>query len=56
MLGGAAWLVVAIVRTFHHKINFTNFTFHAYMACLLLLVGEILGRFLFYATHIRLGI
>jgi DMSO reductase anchor subunit len=27
-----------------------------YMACLLVLIGEIVGRFLFYATHIRLGI
>ena len=27
-----------------------------YMSCLLILIGEILGRFLFYATHIRLGI
>jgi anaerobic dimethyl sulfoxide reductase subunit C (anchor subunit) len=27
-----------------------------YMSCLLILVGEIIGRFLFYATHIRLGI
>lgn len=27
-----------------------------YMACLLVLVAEILGRFLFYASHVRLGI
>jgi len=27
-----------------------------YMSSLLVLVGEIIGRFLFYATHIRLGI
>lgn len=27
-----------------------------YMSCLLILIAEILGRFLFYATHIRLGI
>ncbi|MFM8320299.1 MAG: dimethyl sulfoxide reductase anchor subunit family protein [Chloroflexota bacterium] len=27
-----------------------------YLACLLVLMGEILGRFLFYATHVRLGI
>lgn len=26
-----------------------------YITCLLLLVGEIIGRFLFYATHIRIG-
>ncbi len=27
-----------------------------YMSCLLILIGEILGRFLFYATHIRVGV
>lgn len=27
-----------------------------YLSCLLVMVGEFLGRFLFYATHIRLGL
>ena len=27
-----------------------------YMSCLFIMIGEILGRFLFYATHIRVGI
>jgi anaerobic dimethyl sulfoxide reductase subunit C (anchor subunit) len=27
-----------------------------YISCLLILVGEIIGRFLFYATHVRVGI
>jgi len=27
-----------------------------YMSCLLILIGEIIGRFLFYATHVRIGI
>lgn len=27
-----------------------------YLACLLILVAEIIGRFLFYATHIRVGL
>ena len=27
-----------------------------YLACLLVLIAEILGRFLFYATHVRTGI
>ncbi len=56
MVSGAAWLVIAVVQTLREKISISSFTFHAYMACLLLLVGEILGRFLFYATHIRMGI
>jgi hypothetical protein len=27
-----------------------------YVSCLALLVAEIMGRFLFYATHIRIGL
>lgn len=27
-----------------------------HLACLLMVVGEILGRFLFYATHVRIGV
>lgn len=27
-----------------------------YLACLLVLIAEILGRFLFYATHVRIGV
>jgi DMSO reductase anchor subunit len=27
-----------------------------YITCLLVMVGEILGRFLFYAIHVRTGI
>jgi anaerobic dimethyl sulfoxide reductase subunit C len=53
---GAVWLAVAVWRTLRDKITMKDLTFHVYMACLLLLIGEILGRFLFYATHIRMGI
>ncbi len=28
----------------------------AYLTCLFVMIGEILGRFLFYATHVRIGI
>jgi anaerobic dimethyl sulfoxide reductase subunit C (anchor subunit) len=55
MVAGVVWLVVAVLRTLRSG-NLTKLTFQAYMACLLLLVSEILGRFLFYATHIRTGI
>jgi DMSO reductase anchor subunit len=27
-----------------------------YLSCLLIMVGEIIGRFLFYATHVRVGL
>lgn len=55
-IAGAGVLVTAIIRTLCDKIDITKLSFHAYMGCLLLLISEILGRFLFYATHIRLGV
>ena len=55
-LAGAAWMAVSVYRTLSGRITLNHFGTHAYLACLFLLVGEILGRFLFYATHIRLGI
>jgi anaerobic dimethyl sulfoxide reductase subunit C (anchor subunit) len=36
--------------------SLTELVLPIYMACLLVLVAEILGRFLFYATHVRMGI
>lgn len=56
MLAGAAWMVFSVYRTLSGRITLNHFGAHTYLACLFLLVGEILGRFLFYATHIRLGI
>lgn len=55
-VAGAAVMITGVVRTLRGVACLKDMTFHAYMACLLLLVGEILGRFLFYATHIRSGI
>jgi anaerobic dimethyl sulfoxide reductase subunit C (anchor subunit) len=50
------WLCYAVYRT--HKAGLTpqGLTVPVYMSCLLILIGEIIGRFLFYATHIRVGI
>ena len=36
--------------------NFQDFIMHSYTACLLIIISEITARFLFYATHVRIGI
>jgi anaerobic dimethyl sulfoxide reductase subunit C (anchor subunit) len=56
LVGGVGWLVVAILLMYRHKPPLTDLVQPTYMACLLVLVAEITGRFLFYATHIRMGI
>jgi anaerobic dimethyl sulfoxide reductase subunit C (anchor subunit) len=56
MVAGALWMLVSVLSTLRNKISIFKFSSHAYFTCLLLLIGEILGRFLFYATHIRIGL
>lgn len=56
LLVGVAWMVMALWIMQRRKVEMTELVIPTYMACLLILVGEIMGRFLFYATHIRLGI
>ena len=50
------WMYYAVYRL--HKAGLTpqRLTIPVYMSCLLILIGEIIGRFLFYATHIRVGV
>jgi anaerobic dimethyl sulfoxide reductase subunit C len=38
------------------KNHISDLVVPVYVACFLVLLGEILGRFLFYATHVRIGI
>ena len=56
LLLGVGWLVATIWMIRRRPKNITDLLAPVYMACLLVLIGEILGRFLFYAMHIRLGI
>jgi anaerobic dimethyl sulfoxide reductase subunit C (anchor subunit) len=49
-------LVYAVVRTYRLKSAPQSLMMPVYLSCLLILVGEIIGRFLFYATHIRVGL
>lgn len=55
-LSGVSVMVFAMLWVRWGKLSVLNLGKQAYIACLLILVGEILGRFLFYATHIRTGI
>lgn len=56
MLGGA--LVISIFVLYRHKLNlpFSWLLLPAYVACLMVMIAEILSRFLFYAIHIRVGL
>jgi anaerobic dimethyl sulfoxide reductase subunit C len=51
-----ASLVYATVRMYRLHITPQYMMSPVYISCLLILVGEIIGRFLFYATHIRVGV
>lgn len=56
-LGVGVWLLSLTIYWIHrrHK-TLTEVVVPIHLACLLLVVGEILGRFLFYATHVRVGV
>lgn len=56
LAGAPLWMGYAAYRT--HRLMSTpqELMSPVYLSCLLILVAEIMGRFLFYATHIRLGI
>jgi len=47
---------VAMYRMRRLQVGPQSLVMPVYLSCLLILVGEIIGRFLFYATHIRVGI
>lgn len=49
-------LVFSVVRMYRLKTTPQGLMSPVYLSCLLILVGEIIGRFLFYATHIRVGL
>ena len=46
----------ALPRMYSLKIAPQSLMAPVYISCLLILVGEIIGRFLFFATHIRVGL
>jgi anaerobic dimethyl sulfoxide reductase subunit C (anchor subunit) len=51
------WLLsLTIYWIYRRHKTLTEVVVPIHLACLLLVVGEILGRFLFYATHVRVGV
>lgn len=55
-IAGVSWLMVSYLRNSTAKGEIKRLISSAYIACTMVLVGEILGRFLFYAVHVRSGI
>lgn len=49
-------LMYAVVKMYRMHFVPQSLMMPVYLSCLLILVGEIIGRFLFYATHIRMGL
>ncbi|GAB1469682.1 dimethyl sulfoxide reductase anchor subunit [Chloroflexota bacterium] len=53
---GAISLVYIVIRMYRFMYTPQSLMGPVYLSCLLIMVGEIIGRFLFYATHIRVGL
>lgn len=56
LLFAAIYFATSVYRIIRSQLPPQNLMLPVYLSCLLILVGEIIGRFLFYATHIRIGI
>ncbi len=56
LVGAALFLGYAVMKMYRLKLKPQSILVPVYLSCLLILVGEIFGRFLFYATHIRVGL
>jgi anaerobic dimethyl sulfoxide reductase subunit C (anchor subunit) len=56
MFIGVVWLIYSMVQVTQIGRSVRDLLTPIYASCLFVMVGEILGRFLFYATHVRLGI
>jgi DMSO reductase anchor subunit len=53
---GIVWLIAVVGYFIKTQRSFMKLLGPVYIACILVLIGEILERFLFYATHVRIGI
>jgi len=56
LLFSSGYLGTAVYQISRLKVTPQSLMMPVYISCLLIMVGEIIGRFLFYATHIRVGI
>ena len=55
-LAGISLLVLSIFLMIRRNKQANELLFPLYISCMLVIIGEILGRILFYATHVRIGI
>lgn len=53
---GVTWLVTVVSYFIRTQISFMRMLEPVYIACIMIMIGEILERYLFYATHVRIGI
>jgi anaerobic dimethyl sulfoxide reductase subunit C (anchor subunit) len=53
---GGGILVYSVVLSQKTKKTVEDLMMHAFTACLMVMIAEILGRFLFFAIHVRIGI
>ncbi len=53
---GVGWFSLVAFNLYRNRETRYDIAKPIYLACLLVLIAEILGRFLFYATHVRTGI
>ena len=53
---GSTWLILVVNHYVRRRKSIKDLLGPVYISCILVLIGEILERFLFYATHVRTGI
>jgi anaerobic dimethyl sulfoxide reductase subunit C len=56
LLTGVSTLVFTVLLMKRNGKSVQELSSSTFLACLLVIVGEVLGRFLFYAAHIRIGL
>lgn len=56
LIFACASLLYAVSQMYRLKAASQSLMLPVYLSCLSIMVGEIIGRFLFYATHIRVGL
>ncbi len=56
VIAGVGLLGITLLRICRTRKPLVEVVFPIHLAVLLVVIGEILGRFLFYATHVRIGV
>ncbi|RLD58785.1 MAG: hypothetical protein DRI97_02465 [Bacteroidetes bacterium] len=56
LIVGVSWLLMSVHRIMKKDPEVKDLIGSIYVGFLLVLIGEILGRFLFYAAHVRIGV